>query len=263
MRPALVWVRVASLLLVCPSLSSREMMYSMETMVRTSEAPLSIVHSWVACYNRRLVHIALRLMSMLPILLDCPLPGNDVLYGQRGDDGKVDFLLTFEPLLEDLLTGLLALELYGGDGEDECIGGLGADLLDGGAGNDILLGDAGYAVRRFDQTGSPRLNAVTARTDSEYVWHKDIVLEEVGRITSSHLISKRLDINSLQAEDIALASLLIVANEFSGGSQTTNATRGGWPTELILFDYESSRNDDKLYGGTGDDICIGQVRRCA
>jgi hypothetical protein len=44
-----VWVRVASLLLVCPSLSSREMMYSMETMVRTSEAPLPIMHGGVPC----------------------------------------------------------------------------------------------------------------------------------------------------------------------------------------------------------------------
>jgi Ca2+-binding RTX toxin-like protein len=139
---------------------------------------------------------------------------------------------------------------------------LGADLLDGGAGNDILLGDVGYAVRRFDDTGAPRLNAVTTRTDSAHVWHKDIVLEEVGRITSSHLISTRLNTNSLKAEDIALASLLIVASEFSGSSKATNATRGGWPTELILFDYfESSRNGDKLHGGTGDDICIGQVIR--
>jgi Ca2+-binding RTX toxin-like protein len=138
---------------------------------------------------------------------------------------------------------------------------LGADFLDGGAGNDILLGDVGYAVRRFDETGIPRLNAVTARTNSAYVWHKDIVIEEVGRITSSHLISKQLNGNFLQAEDIALASLLIVANEFSGGNKTNDGTRGGWPTELILFDYESSGNDDELYGGTGDDICIGQVRR--
>ncbi|CAB9505197.1 Kringle domain [Seminavis robusta] len=160
--------------------------------------------------------------------------GNDVIWGQRGDD-----------------------TLHGGEGEDELVGGLGSDYLDGGHGNDIVLGDVGFVVRRFDETGTPRLNSDTSGTTSSYVWHKDIVLEEVGKITSAHQISTTLNSSALLAEDVAASSMMIVANEYSDGKQTSDPKRGGWPTELILFDLEPSHND-VLHGSHGDDILIGQ-----
>ncbi|CAB9505193.1 Kringle domain [Seminavis robusta] len=160
--------------------------------------------------------------------------GNDILWGQRGND-----------------------ELNGGEGEDELIGGLHADILRGDAGNDILIGDVGHVIRRFDESGAPRLNSDSSGTSSEFVWHKDIVLEEIGNIVSSHLISKKVDTDILQAEDTVAASMLLVANAYSDGNKVNDASRGGWPTELILFNLEPGY-DDVLEGGAGDDVVIGQ-----
>lgn len=147
--------------------------------------------------------------------------GNDILHGQRGND-----------------------EIHGDKGEDELYGELGIDTLLGGQGNDIVLGDVGYAIRRFDSSGDPLLT-------SQKKWHKDIVLEEVGMIKSSHVISTKVNTSEFTAEDVASSSLLIVASEV-GASVASSRT-----TEAILFDLVPSY-DDILEGGEDDDLLIGQ-----
>lgn len=86
-----------------------------------------------------------------------------------------------------------------------------------------------------------------------------IVLEEVGIIASSHLISTGMGSNStLMAENISSAlRIMFVANEYSSGSKVDDASKGGWPTELILFDLEPSY-DDELHSGDGSNVLIGQ-----
>ena len=88
--------------------------------------------------------------------------GNHSLYGQRDKD-----------------------KLFGDDGEDEQFGALRSDELDGGAGSDILIGEHG--ARRYDGW-SPLLNTMLL------IWHKHIVLEEVGNVVSTQRISSKLDI---------------------------------------------------------------------
>jgi len=157
--------------------------------------------------------------------------GNDVLHGQRGDD-----------------------VIYGEEGDDELYGELGSDELYGGPGNDILIGDIGHCVRRFSADGTPILQSDVSGTDSESVWHKDIVLEELGNITKvvriSEKVDTRVDTRELSAEDITSASLMFVAN-------ANIAAKGGWLTDLFLFDLVPGY-DDILEGGNGSNVLIGQ-----
>lgn len=154
---------------------------------------------------------------------------NDILHGQRGDDS-----------------------LSGGPGEDELYGELGDDILEGGSGNDILLGDIGYIIRRYDASGEgdPLLT-------SGGVWSKDIILEEQGFIRSSHLISTKLDVATLKADQILSTSMLIAASGFNSDGTKAEDGTGAWITELLLYDLQPS-NNDVLRGGNGDDILIGQ-----
>ena len=161
--------------------------------------------------------------------------GNDVLHGQRGED-----------------------TIFGGAGEDEVYGELGNDTLDGGAGNDIILGDNGYAVRRYDDDSfTPILND---RNNSAglFVWHKDIILEEIGNISCVHSISSELNTKEVQAEDVMSSSLLFITSAFdSTGEKVTVQHPNAWEADLLCFDLAAS-NDDIIFGGDGDDILIGQ-----
>lgn len=146
----------------------------------------------------------------------------------------------------------------GGEGEDELYGELGYDNLEGGPGNDILLGDVGYAVRRFDPNGNPVLQTDLHGTILvPPVWHKDIILEDVGRITQTAQISTKVDTNSLFAENTTAASLIFVANAYENGEKVTDPTKGGWPTYMILYDLVQSFNDE-LSDNEGDNVMIGQ-----
>jgi Ca2+-binding RTX toxin-like protein len=161
--------------------------------------------------------------------------GNDILHGQRGDDF-----------------------ISGGDGEDEIYGELGEDTLEGDLGNDIIIGDIGYAVRRYDSSGAPIFQSEIRGTESPYVWHKDIVLEELGNITGVHRISTKVDVDNVAAQDVMSASLLFVATAFRpDGTKYSSANDGGWLTELIRFNLVPAYND-VIDGGEGDDILIGQ-----
>jgi Ca2+-binding RTX toxin-like protein len=156
--------------------------------------------------------------------------GNDILHGQRGND-----------------------KIYGGEGEDELYGELGEDQLFGGEGDDIIIGDIGYCERRYSG-----LTPVLKRGALHDVWHKDVVLEELGNITAVDRISRRLDVLNLTAESIADASLLFVATAYQdNGVKYLDPVTDEWFTDLFTFKLESAY-DDLLDGGPGDDIMIGQ-----
>ena len=148
--------------------------------------------------------------------------GNDILHGQRGND-----------------------VLRGDAGDDELYGELGSDTLRGGDGDDILIAEIGYSVRRY--SGSiPILKSSGA-------WKKDIVLEEIGKITGIQKISTKYAVGSINAEAIAAASLVFVATAYDEtGEKYVNSTTGEWFTDLFTYDLEPAYAD-ALYGDAGDD----------
>ena len=151
--------------------------------------------------------------------------GNDILHGQRGND-----------------------DIYGGAGNDELYGETGDDTLHGGDGDDILIGDIGYAVRRYS-SGMP----LSKNSKPAIVWHKDIVLEELGNITSIHSISRKVDAQALAAKGIAASSLLFVASAYGeDGTRYMDPITGEWITDLFTYNLEPAY-DDVLFGNDGDD----------
>jgi hypothetical protein len=134
---------------------------------------------------------------------------------------------------------------------DELYGELGEDHLYGGIGNDILIGDIGYALRRYSETNGP----ITTNSSGHNVWHKDIVLEEHGNITSITRISTKINTSVINAELIAATSLLFVATAYDDGGKVNSS--GAWPTDLFTYILEEAF-DDYLDGGDGNDILIGQ-----
>jgi Ca2+-binding RTX toxin-like protein len=162
--------------------------------------------------------------------------GNDIIHGQRGDD-----------------------TIFGDSGEDELYGGLGADVIKGGEGNDIIVGDVGYAVRRFDANGSPILNSKIDSTTSEFVWHKDIVLEEVGNITDTNRISTKVETGpgQFKAEDLTSCSFWMVTTAVDATGAKHTDPGGAWPTDLLCFELFGNDNDE-LDGDEGDDVLVGQ-----
>jgi Ca2+-binding RTX toxin-like protein len=125
-------------------------------------------------------------------------------------------------------------------------------ILYGGNGSDIIIGDIGYAVRRYNASGSP---IIKSRGDG---WKKDIVLEEIGRITNIQRLSQKFVVGEIDAEAIAEASLLFVATAYNatGGKHIIPSSTGAlpyeWPVDLFTFELEEEYND-KLYGEDGDD----------
>ena len=77
-----------------------------------------------------------------------------------------------------------------------------------------MIGDIGYAIRRYSVD-----EPITIIDDSatQPVWKKDIVLEEVGNITSVVSISQQVDPQNMTAESIAAASLVFVASAYKDG----------------------------------------------
>ncbi|MGB8170672.1 MAG: PKD domain-containing protein, partial [Chthoniobacteraceae bacterium] len=156
--------------------------------------------------------------------------GQDILHGQRGSD-----------------------VIDGGTGDDEVYGELGADTVTGGDGNDVVLGDVGLAQRAFNADGTPRL-------DGNGSWHRDIFLEDVGRITGVI----RMDQMPLRLDDPALAAKLLGADLavlggsfLASGAKQINTDNGAWNTELILIDLVPA-DSDRVSGGAGDDLLFGQ-----
>jgi Ca2+-binding RTX toxin-like protein len=124
-------------------------------------------------------------------------------------------------------------------------------ILYGGNGSDIIIGDIGYAVRRYNSSGLP------IEKSSHDGWKKDIVLEEIGRITKIQRLSKNFAVGKIDAEAIAGASLLFVATAYNarGGKHvipSTGSIPEEWPVDLFTFELEVEYSD-KLYGGDGND----------
>lgn len=97
--------------------------------------------------------------------------------------------------------------------------------------------------------------AKASSSGSSKVWHKDIVLEEHGNITSITRISKRVNTSMINAEGISAASLLFVAAGYVNGMKANSS--GVWPIDMITYELEQSY-DDILSGGPGNDVLIGQ-----
>jgi len=162
--------------------------------------------------------------------------GRDILHGQRGDD-----------------------IISGGPGDDNIFGELGDDTLDGNQGYDIVLGDVGEILHAFNADGTPRQN-------SDEAWHRDVFIEEVGRIIGYVFVDTSEDFigNPAIAEAILGADLVIAARVEPSEVDSRD-------TLLILIELEEPGNDtitggsgdDSLFGQRGDDIITGGDERSA
>lgn len=114
-------------------------------------------------------------------------------------------------------------------------------------------------MRRFDASGAPVLISDLGGTDSTSVWHKDIVLEELGNITKVARISKKVDVNQISAHETAHASMIFIANAVDeSGGKYVNDLDGEWPTDMLLFDLVPAYNDTLDGGEGGMNVLIGQ-----
>ena len=153
---------------------------------------------------------------------------------------------------------------------------MGSDQLNAGDGMDILLGDIGYAIRRYDTDGNPLLQSEISETSSTSVWHKDIILEELGEITQVQRISNKVNASSMSAQDVAFESFLFVANAYdSEGSKVEESPSSAclenckdnacleqcfsnWITDMFVFDMIPPDNDYLFGDGGGSKTLIGQ-----
>ena len=124
---------------------------------------------------------------------------------------------------------------------DELYGELGKDHLYGSIGNDILIGDIGYALRRYSETNEP---IYTTNSSGHNVWHKDIVLEELGNITSIDRISTKINTSVINAELIAAASLLFVASAYDDGGKVSSSGPLMDTSLKDIFKFAKAFNDN-------------------
>ncbi|TWT81033.1 Bifunctional hemolysin/adenylate cyclase precursor [Planctomycetes bacterium CA13] len=154
----------------------------------------------------------------------------DIIRGQRGND-----------------------EIHGGDDDDEIIGGLGSDDIFGDAGQDFILADAGQILRDFNADGTPQFN-------SDGTWHRDLLTEEIGRVTD--MIP--MDPAGLENPPADLAARLLAADrivlssiQLPTGEKNVDYDSGQWQTVALLVDLVDA-DDDIVDAGTGNDIVLGQ-----
>jgi Ca2+-binding RTX toxin-like protein len=155
-----------------------------------------------------------------------------------------------------------AATLNGGAGNDVLTGGGGADTLNGGAGNDTLTADTGNDV--FDGgTGTDTVN-YTTRTLA-----LNITLDNVandGQTTTiasppplPPLVIRELDnvmdtvenVNTGSGNDIIVAGVANVNNEFNGGSGKDRLEGRGGNDSL-----SGGAGADSMFGESGDDLVI-------
>ena len=148
--------------------------------------------------------------------------GRDELHGQRGDD-----------------------DIDGGAGDDSLFGELGDDLVEGGIGHDIVLGDVGVIKPAFNADGTPRQN-------SDESWHRDVFLEQIGRITGYVVADTSDDYLADPATAAAIlgADLVIAAHVDPADVESRH-------TLFILIELEDT-GDDIVTGGSGNDALFGQ-----
>ncbi|MFO0942483.1 MAG: hypothetical protein U0930_17230 [Pirellulales bacterium] len=157
-------------------------------------------------------------------------PGMDILRGQRGNDS-----------------------ISGGDGDDEIIGGLGGDSLNGDAGQDYILGDSGQILRDLNDDGTPQLN-------SDGSWHRDILTENIGRITAiipTDPTSLANPISGLADQLLAADRIVMAGVTLSNDARKLSPVSGLWQTAAILIDLVDA-DSDTIDGSDGDDVMLGQ-----
>lgn len=92
--------------------------------------------------------------------------------------------------------------------------------------------------------------------DSPYAWKKDIVLEEVGNVTSSTRISQKVDLTALNAVNFSSSSLAFVAAAYDINGKYFESTE--WLNFLILFDLVEAYNDTLIDDDGSPNTLIGQ-----
>ena len=134
-------------------------------------------------------------------------------------------------------------EIHGEGGHDELYGGFGNDVLYGGSGDDIVLGDNGNALRRYSD------EVPLVKNGKLNVWHKDVILEEVGNITSIARISQKMNPSIIDANSVASASLLFVANAYTEDrSKYFDPSSGKWISDVFTYNLEKAYHRTQIAG---------------
>jgi Ca2+-binding RTX toxin-like protein len=188
-------------------------------------------------------------------------PGTEILRveGNGGDD-------TINAAT--LPNGLIALELFGGDGNDTITGGDGADLLDGGPGNDLLDGD--------DNPVGTTDTVMGGDGDDTMVWNpgkdddvsiggagNDVALIVGGGVAEIFAIAPSpLDPAVVRLERTAPAPFFVDISETeilrvqgNGGDDTINAAT--LPAGMIALELFGGDGNDTITGGDGADLLDG------
>ncbi|MFM5194211.1 VCBS domain-containing protein, partial [Aeromonas media] len=175
--------------------------------------------------------------------------GNDILFGQGGDDflyGGAGNDILFGGSGNDTLYGESGSDvLSGGSGNDTLYGGTGNDVLSGGLGNDILIGGAGDDILKGD-----------AGADT-FTWQKgDTVAGSVAKdyvVDFSKSEGDKLDLSDLLDSDgsknqTSLKSLLSVFQDNEGVHlQVKESSAAPVTQEIVLVNHTF----DTLTGGSG------------
>ncbi len=179
--------------------------------------------------------------------------GNDYIIG---DDGSVQYIVADGVNVVD--SAQTTYGQYGGadtikagNGVDSIIGGDGNNVITAGNGNDdIILGSNGEIVQAFNANGDLELN-------SDGNPHRDVVLEEIGAITSSIAIDSAADAAAATAAAIADADLILLAGEFNADGSQVLSPSGAWETQALLLSLVPDGNNN-ITVGSGNDVIIGQ-----
>jgi Ca2+-binding RTX toxin-like protein len=184
--------------------------------------------------------------------------GDDIVFGQRGNDTMYVAMAKCCAVLHCSLSDQNA-HSNGGGGDDELFGMLGNDVISGGDGHDFIFGDLAHVVRATDEegmqlaafpprratdackmtrmllscaAGKPRVNQKTN------TWHRDIVLEELVRVTGHEVLCRQINSSTLTGARLSRFSetnyAVLLGKVNAKGDRV-------WPTRLrVPFQVDSS-----------------------
>lgn len=154
--------------------------------------------------------------------------GNDVFDGAAGDDTA-----------------------YGGNGDDRLTGGEGADLLVGGIGtNNISGGNDNDYIGTDRLTGTATGGEGLDSLDLSGVGDVDMLIDLSVSMIGGLSWSGFENIFASQGDDTMLGSAN--ANYLNGGSGS-DIVRGFAGNDILIAENIGERDDDRIYGGAGND----------
>lgn len=179
---------------------------------------------------------------------------NNVVYNQFSFGGKV-IVFGFAGADTIMNSANLAVEFYGGEGNDYLSGGLLDDILDGGAGSDRLFGNAGNDYLY----GGAGIDAMSGGLGDDFLFG-DAYLDSEGFEQLPIASQQGADtMNGDQGDDTMYGH---GGNDRMSGGAGDDFMRGGEGIDTMSGDdgddtISGDNGSDKLYGRNGNDVIFG------